>query len=977
MSKLRSLEFEDLDILADKRIVARGRECVRWGLINDLSESQGQIEAQIADGHGVSCQVQIKDGARGLVTWCTCAAHVDHGEICKHIIAALVAWISRRDGGSSTTETQADGEPVVRPPGTPIQDLRSVIRLVKDRARRKNSRPDPEPEPSPELAGLISGILPADIPVRVQAERGGHTHGLKISFVRDRSKLPARRKRSVGEESDPAFSLTIPPGDVAAAVREMDSLDKVDWTDEASSLKVYFSPVRMRLRAEYAASGVLVLTPLAQVKDSKGESRLIEPIHLHEGLDGTMWVEDGPDTLRRVGMWTSLMERYSPDFKPRILEGADIVEFLSHGHDTGWRGGLDPSERVRSSQVLNEVKLAKVEVSEGPGGWLWLDPVYRAGKHDLALNEILEAQKSGGLVRAGDDWIVMRSGATWSRTGKLQVEGEPEQDLVGAAIPEGAKLTDGRIKASRLAYLRQRAEWGKEVEIAADPALARFEAFLRREGAPPPAPRITGMKGKLRPYQHAGYRWLWFLRESGLGGILADEMGLGKTHQVMAMLLSVYNEGAAADGGSNPGPSLVVCPRSVLDHWEDKVNDFAPALSPLVYHGGERERARGNLVRQRLVITTYGVLARDIEHLSEIPWETVILDEAQYIKNSATKAARAARKLRSPHRFALTGTPLENHLGELRSIIDFVLPGYLGSTEKFRRRFARPIETGDNKTLEVLKRALFPFKLRRMKAQVLTDLPPKIEDFRYSELTPHQAVLYREILGRAKTSGLMDKLQNPTEKIDYMHVFSVLSRLKQLCDHPSLILEGKSARNLTSGKFEVFKEVIGEALEAGEKVVVFSQYLGMLDLIEEHLKSLGVKFSGLRGATRNRGKVIKKFQEEEECRVFVASLLAGGLGVDLTAASVVIHYDRWWNAAREDQATDRVHRIGQSRGVQVFRLITKGTLEDRIDVIIQRKKALANKLLESDPAVSLKLLSRDDLLSILSPPDDKPKELSR
>ncbi|HXI03016.1 MAG TPA: DEAD/DEAH box helicase, partial [Candidatus Saccharimonadales bacterium] len=543
-----------------------------------------------------------------------------------------------------------------------------------------------------------------------------------------------------------------------------------------------------------------------------------------------------------------------------------------------------------------------------------------------------------------------------------------EEDLIGLTFPEGAQLDEGRIRASRLAYLRQRAEWGSTVEVRADRALARFESFLRREGPPPPAPKIDGMVGKLRPYQDAGYRWLWFLRESGLGGILADEMGLGKTHQVMALLLSVY-----ADSDPAPGPSLVVCPRSVLDHWDAKLRAHAPALVPIVYHGNERERLRSGLPGARVILTTYGVLARDVEHLGAVRWETVVLDEAQLIKNAATKAARAARKLQAGHRIALTGTPLENHIEELRSITDFVLPGYLGTAEWFRRRFVRPIEEGDARALEVLKRSIDPFKLRRLKSQVLTDLPPKIDDVRHATLTTHQAVLYREILSRARSSGLFDQLEQSGARLDYMHVFAVLTQLKRLCDHPSLVVEGRGLRHMQSGKFEAFKELLAQALDEGEKVVVFSQYLEMLDLIEEHLDSLGVKHSGLRGATRRRAAAIRSFQKDESCRVFVASLLAGGLGVDLTAGSVVIHYDRWWNAAREDQATDRVHRIGQSRGVQVFRLITRGTLEERIDGIIREKRRLTEQLLETDPALGLKQLTRSELLEILQPPEVIPE----
>jgi len=1000
MNRLLSLRPEDLGNLADARVVARGKECVRWGLLSDLTERQGQIEARVAERHGERCKVIVREGSRGLVTSCTCPQHVDHGETCKHIIAALVAWISRRDGGSGAPAEEIPS-PEAGSAAEAIQSLRSLIRLV-----RENEGVEAE-EKRREPASVLAALLPRDVPIRVSVDRGGHTHGLLVSFLRDEESPLARRRRAGARRrrpaapsaapSDPAVSLTIPPGDVGAALRELDLLDRVTWSEAADALRVYYSPVRMRLHADYAQDGVLVLSPVAVVRETRGGNRTIEPVHLHEGLDGTIWVEDGPDTLRRVGLWTSLIERYSPDFKPRVLEGPEVVEFLALGQDVGWREGLDPSDRVRASRVLDEVKLARVDVSEAPGGWLYMDPVYTAGEHTLALTEILEAQRASGLLRRGDDWILIRSGASWTRGPRPRLaslshaapgQGTAEIDFAAEVIPEGAELVEGRIRASRLAYLRQRAEWGADVEVRADPALARFEAFLRREGPPMKAPKVRGMIGKLRPYQLDGYRWLWFLREAGLGGILADEMGLGKTHQVMALLLAVNGswktrgrdeepdgETAPAVPEGPPGPSLVVCPRSVLDHWETKVRAHAPSLDPLVYHGHEREREREALTKRRLVVTTYGVLARDVDHLAAIPWEHVILDEGQQIKNAATKAARAARKLQAKHRLVLTGTPIENHLEELRSIADFVLPGYLGTTESFRKRFARPIETGDEKAILVLKRAIDPFKLRRLKAQVLTDLPPKIEDERHAVLTPHQAVLYAEVLDRAKAAGLIDALKDKSKPVDFIHVFSLLSRLKRLCDHPALILDGKPTRHLTSGKFELFKEVLGEALDAGEKIVVFSQYLEMLDMIEAHLDSLGVKHSGLRGQTRKRGAAIRAFQEDETCRVFVASLLAGGLGIDLTAASVVIHYDRWWNAAREDQATDRVHRIGQMRGVQVFRLITKGTLEERIDQIIREKRKLADYLVEADPALGFKALSRDDLLRILAPPEaGKPED---
>lgn len=302
---------------------------------------------------------------------------------------------------------------------------------------------------------------------------------------------------------------------------------------------------------------------------------------------------------------------------------------------------------------------------------------------------------------------------------------------------------------------------------------------------------------------------------------------------------------------------------------------------------------------------------------------------------------------------------------ELWSVFEFLLPGYLGSARTFRQYFEVPIaQRGDAHAAERLRRLVHPFKLRRCKAEVLKELPPKVEDVRWCEMTAHQAALYCATL-RQRAGALVERLRDRSRPIDYIHIFAALTRLKRICDHPALVLSSRRARALGSGKFMVFQELMEEALGEGQKVVVFSQYLEMLDLIAAWLSRKGISYVQLRGSTRHRGKVIATFQREPSCRVFLGSLLAGGLGIDLTAASVVIHYDRWWNAAREDQATDRVHRIGQPRGVQVFKLVSKGTLEERIDRMIERKRAMMDVLVTSD-AESLKAFTREELIGLLT-----------
>ncbi|TLD40893.1 MAG: Superfamily II DNA/RNA helicase [Candidatus Jettenia ecosi] len=293
------------------------------------------------------------------------------------------------------------------------------------------------------------------------------------------------------------------------------------------------------------------------------------------------------------------------------------------------------------------------------------------------------------------------------------------------------------------------------------------------------------------------------------------------------------------------------------------------------------------------------------------------------------------------------------------------MPGYLGSIQDFRLRYENPItKYQDDEKRQVLKRIIHPFKLRRLKKDVLTELPPKTEEKRYCTLAPIQIIMYRDLI-KEQGSKLIMKLRDESKPVEYIHIFALLTKLKRLCNHPKLILNGRTPKGATSGKFELFKEIMEETLEAGEKVVIFSQYLEMLDIMGNWLHEIGAKYETLRGNTRDRGKVIARFQNNPDCNVFLGSLMAGGLGIDLTAASVVIHYDRWWNAAREDQATDRVHRIGQNRGVQVFKLITKGTLEEKIDAMITAKATLMDSIVESDDVV-FKAFSRKELIELLT-----------
>lgn len=465
------------------------------------------------------------------------------------------------------------------------------------------------------------------------------------------------------------------------------------------------------------------------------------------------------------------------------------------------------------------------------------------------------------------------------------------------------------------------------------------------------------LKATLRPYQEQGLNWLWFLYCHGLSGLLCDDMGLGKTHQAMALLAAVINE--AQD---KQNKYLVVCPTSVIYHWQELLKRFLPEIRVCTYYGLERSLEDFD-TNYDLLLTSYGILRTGREDLRTFQFEVSIYDEIQIAKNQASQTHKALRSINSQMRLGLTGTPIENRLRELKSLIDLVLPSYMPPDPVFRELFTNPIEKQhDEEKKALLGKLVKPFILRRKKSEVLTDLPEKIEEIAYCDLSHEQKHLYSQVTGQLRDT-VYAELKDSSRPISYVHVFSSLSRLKQICDHPAL-LEGdfKNYQAHQSGKWDLFVELINEARDSGQKVVIFSQYLDMLAIIESHLKKKGIGFASIKGSTRDRAQQIRRFREDPKCEIFVASLLAAGVGIDLTVASIVIHYDRWWNPAKENQATDRVHRIGQNRGVQVFKLVTKNTIEEHIHDMIERKKGLLEDIIGQEDQINY--LSRDELIRV-------------
>jgi SNF2 family DNA or RNA helicase len=458
----------------------------------------------------------------------------------------------------------------------------------------------------------------------------------------------------------------------------------------------------------------------------------------------------------------------------------------------------------------------------------------------------------------------------------------------------------------------------------------RLTSFSGNTEIEPPAGLLT----ELRPYQREGLNWLQFLREYELGGILADDMGLGKTVQALAHLLVEKREGRL------DRPCLVVCPTSVVPNWLAEAARLAPELRVLSLHGPDRADRFPEIDNADLVVTTYALLSRDADRLLPIEWHTAVLDEAQAIKNAAAKTTQLVCRLDARHRLCLTGTPMENHLGELWSQFAFLMPGLLGDAKRFARVFRTPIEKKqDGERRAVLSGRLKPFLLRRTKSLVAADLPPKTEILRPLELAGPQRDLY-ETVRVAMHEKVRREVAEKGLARSHIVVLDALLKLRQVCCDPRLVKLTAARQVRASAKLEHLMEMLPPLIEDGRQILLFSQFTSMLDLIKPALAEAGIDYVELRGDTKDRAGPVAQFQKGK-VPLFLISLKAGGTGLNLIAADTVIHYDPWWNPAVEDQATDRAHRIGQDKPVFVYKLVAQGTVEERMLELQQRKKALA------------------------------------
>ncbi|HEX6901453.1 MAG TPA: DEAD/DEAH box helicase [Thermoanaerobaculia bacterium] len=735
---------------------------------------------------------------------------------------------------------------------------------------------------------------------------------------------------------DPVVQFAVARDRVRAALQLL-----AEEYPEQEDLAVKPIPLKSIFRVTQETELDLEVRPVIRALQANGEEKFFERRDFEKYRYGNLIY------IKPLGVLAEL-EREGKERKFRApvsmkLKRSQIASFLHEHSEALGEGLLVLDEPLRDRRIFREpdrLEIAALDLDTAlERSWYWLAVEYGFGGESVSLARILEARREGlPYLETANGWIDLNAPVFRALDGLLE------------------RLDGERLRLSSSDVLRLRAETGKPVQVAN--ASEILERLLDLRPAEPVA-EVRGIATPLRAYQRIGVDWLTFLWENRLSGLLCDDMGLGKTLQTITLMASLLERGAARE------PFLVACPTSVLSHWRNQIQRHAPdALRPVVHHGVGR-RLPGKLEAGDVLLTSYGVLRRDAEELSALPFSLAVFDEVQHLKNRGTQAHQAADHLVADVKLGLTGTPVENSLGDLKSLFDLVLPGYLGTDAAFDERYTRPMEEGEMEAdaLASLRRVISPFILRRLKSTVLDELPEKIEDLRTCQLSEDQVRLYREAVA-GQGAELARQIESAAEgPLPYIHVFALLTRLKRICDHPALVIKG--ADELASGKWDLYRELLEESLDSGQKVVVFTEFLGMVDLMERHLAGLGVGWTRLTGNSVNRGGLVDRFNHDPDCRVFLSTLKTGGAGIDLVAGSVVIHYDRWWNAAREDQATDRVHRIGQKRAVQVFKLVTEGTLEEKIAAIIERKRRIAASVVQEDDPHLAKIFTRDELLEML------------
>jgi superfamily II DNA or RNA helicase len=623
-----------------------------------------------------------------------------------------------------------------------------------------------------------------------------------------------------------------------------------------------------------------------------------------------------------------------------VAKGDNAIQFWSEG-----LGALPEtwSLYVPDDLVDTQVRTAHItpfgRISSGVD-WLSVKLGFEAEGVGVSREEI------GRCLASGQKYVKMEDGS-YASINRQQIQAVLDREIELMTAAKGGKLP--LAQAGRVKELEDLLN--SVGKCSSTPAAKKMFERLASIDSIAAVRKPRNLKAKLRPYQEQGISWLKFIHDIASGGVLADDMGLGKTLQAIALFLLVKAEQEKIS-------CLVVAPTSVVGNWEREINRFAPSLKVMVWHGAERKQQEDELKTAEVVITSYALLRRDAELLQSLDFTYCVLDEAQHIKNPASATAQAAKRIKADRRLALTGTPIENRLSEIWSIFDYVSPGLLGPLNKFEEKFSRPIDQGDSKSAIRLRAIIHPFILRRTKLEVAQDLPEKIETDRICELAGDQRAIYAQV-AREVRAQVMGEVERQGLAKSQIHILAGLTRLRQAACDPRLLGLPRQFTDEDSGKLMALRELVEECVAGGHKVLVFSQFVTMLHLIRKVLDGDSVKYEYLDGSTKDRTAAVERFQMDPTVTVFLISLKAGGTGLNLTAADTVIHFDPWWNPAVEDQATDRAHRIGQTRVVTTYRLMAEGTIEEKILQLKGKKRELVSAVLSEDEGGAKKLTRTD------------------
>ena len=644
-----------------------------------------------------------------------------------------------------------------------------------------------------------------------------------------------------------------------------------------------------------------------------------------------------------------------------IVGTREVLNFLGSAVPAlgrkGWTVVWDGRIRATMDNAVFATPVVRIDPENGADGWFDVRFDYDAGA-------------AGGLSSAEIQRALLKGDAFVEHQGKtILLDAEAIRALqsvfADCASGEGRHPGSFRLAPVYAAYAASALQALDGVDVEAPPAWIQGAAQRNRLEPMELEPLDPAFERLLRPYQKDGVRWLRFLQRNRFGGILADEMGLGKTLQALVWLTMA----GAEHTGESRKPSLIVCPTSLVDNWAAEAARFTPWLKVGTMTGADRRERWKDIPQLDVVVTSYALMRRDIDLYEPLEFLSVILDEAQHIKNQSTQNAHAAKRLRADHRFVLTGTPIENGVSDLWSIMDFLMPGYLGNHESFRTNIEQPIAQGGPEgelAQWKLRRKLRPFLLRRMKRDVAKELPPKIERIAACALSHDQKKVYAALLedSRRKIADLVAAQGFQRSKFE---ILNTLLRLRQTCCHLDLLKLPDLESKEPSAKMDLFFELLDEAMDAGHRVLVFSQFVSMLTILRAELGRRNLRYCYLDGATQERLKIVQEFNRDASIPLFLISLKAGGTGLNLTGADMVIHYDPWWNPAVENQATDRAYRIGQKRTVYSVKLIAQDSIEERVLSLQRKKQKLYNATLEDgDDATDVHNLTWDDVQELLA-----------